>query len=115
MMRWPQTSLNTALGKKLGYADGAYIGQMLSGLRPISEKFVQKVHAVRDFAGTLPRSLRKSLILGARGVFSLRTAKDLLQYLGPIGWHREDEHRAPRLLRSFRKETPVPDGVSARP
>lgn len=33
----------TAFGKRMGYSDGSYIGQMLRGTRPITEKFVRKV------------------------------------------------------------------------
>ena len=33
---------NATLGRKLGLKTGAYIGQMLKGYRPITEKFIQK-------------------------------------------------------------------------
>lgn len=33
---------NTALGKKLGYSSGAHIGNLISGFRPITEKFIVK-------------------------------------------------------------------------
>lgn len=33
-----------SLGRVLGYKDGAYVGQMIDGHRPITEKFIQKVH-----------------------------------------------------------------------
>jgi hypothetical protein len=32
---------NATLGRALGYRDGAYVGQMISGIRPITEKTVQ--------------------------------------------------------------------------
>lgn len=47
-----------ALGRALGYRDGAYVGQMISGLRPITEKTIAAAEA-------LP---------GARGWFSAPTA-----------------------------------------
>lgn len=31
-----------AFGRRMGYADGSYIGQMIRGTRAISEKFVRK-------------------------------------------------------------------------
>ncbi|WP_075357904.1 hypothetical protein [Caballeronia sordidicola] len=49
----------TAFGKRLGYKDGAYIRQMLSGVRPIREK---TIFAIED----LP---------GMRGFFSAQNAK----------------------------------------
>lgn len=43
------------LGRKFGHGDGAYVGQMLSGARPITEKLILKAEALpgcRDwFAG----------------------------------------------------------------
>jgi hypothetical protein len=39
------------LGKLLGYADGSYVGQMISGNRPITEKTVAKIHGMRGLAG----------------------------------------------------------------
>lgn len=35
---------NANLGRILGYRDGAYVGQMIGGLRPITEKLVEKIH-----------------------------------------------------------------------
>lgn len=40
-----------ATGRKLGYRDGAFVGQMLRGDRPISEKTVLAVHALSGYAG----------------------------------------------------------------
>jgi hypothetical protein len=45
----------TAFGKRLGYKDGAYIRQMLSGVRPIREKTVfavEELPGLRGFFGT---------------------------------------------------------------
>ena len=42
---------NATLGKMLGYDSGAYIGQMLSGHRRISEKFIEKVNSVHKIKG----------------------------------------------------------------
>lgn len=38
-------------GRKLGYKDGAFVGQMLRGERPITEKTVMAVHALSGYAG----------------------------------------------------------------
>ncbi len=35
-----------ALGRALGYRDGAFVGQMLRGERPITEKTVDQIHAL---------------------------------------------------------------------
>jgi phage repressor protein C with HTH and peptisase S24 domain len=40
-----------AAGRKLGYKDGAFVGQMLRGERPITEKTVLAVHALSGYAG----------------------------------------------------------------
>lgn len=39
------------LGIALGYRDGAFVGQMISGHRPISEKTVEAAHALPGYAG----------------------------------------------------------------
>ena len=44
-----------AVGRQLGFRDGAYIGHMLSGERPITEKFVAKVHALQGFSAWFVR------------------------------------------------------------
>ena len=38
-------------GRRLGYKDGAFVGQMLRGERPITEKTVLAVHALSGYAG----------------------------------------------------------------
>lgn len=38
-------------GRKLGYKDGAFVGQMLRGERPITEKTVNAVHALPGYTG----------------------------------------------------------------
>lgn len=40
-----------ALGRALGYRDGAFVGQMLRGERPISEKTISQIHALPGGAG----------------------------------------------------------------
>lgn len=40
-----------ALGRALGYRDGAFVGQMLRGERPISEKTISEIHAMPGGAG----------------------------------------------------------------
>jgi len=42
---------NLALGRKLGYTSGAFIGQMLRGERPISEKTVFAVQKLPGYGG----------------------------------------------------------------
>lgn len=56
---------NAALGRRLGYKDGAFIGQMLRGERPVSEKTVLSVHEIPGYSGwfvTEDDSARPTLI-----------------------------------------------------
>lgn len=46
---------NASLGRLLGFNDGAYIGQMISGHRPITEKLIEKVHALHGLSGWFVR------------------------------------------------------------
>lgn len=39
------------LGRRLGYKDGSYVSQMLSGLRPITEKTIAQLLEMRELAG----------------------------------------------------------------
>lgn len=41
---------NAALGRALGYVDGAYIGQMLRGERPITEHVMKAISDIRKLA-----------------------------------------------------------------
>lgn len=38
-------------GRALGFRDGAYVSQMLKGIRPITEKFISHVHSLPGMAG----------------------------------------------------------------
>lgn len=38
-------------GRRLGYRDGAFVGQMLRGERPVTEKTILAVHALPGYAG----------------------------------------------------------------
>lgn len=42
---------NTALGRALGYRDGAFVGQMIGGHRPITEKTVAAVNELPSYTG----------------------------------------------------------------
>jgi phage repressor protein C with HTH and peptisase S24 domain len=42
---------NATLGRELGYRDGAYVGQMIKGLRPITEKTIERAEALQGCAG----------------------------------------------------------------
>jgi hypothetical protein len=48
------------LGRKLGYKDGAFVGQMLRGERPISEKTVDAVHDMLGYSGWFDRDTASS-------------------------------------------------------
>lgn len=40
-----------AFAQRMGWKDGSYVGQMLRGTRPISEKFIRKVESIPQMAG----------------------------------------------------------------
>lgn len=42
---------NAELGRRLGYRDGAFVGQMIKGLRPITEKTIQAIHEMSEARG----------------------------------------------------------------
>ena len=46
------------LGRMLGYRDGAFISQMVSGIRPITEKTVEACEALPGYAGWFTRHER---------------------------------------------------------
>ena len=48
----------TAFGKRLGYKDGAFVRQMLSGNRPISEKTVRAIEDLPDMSRWFSRPLK---------------------------------------------------------
>lgn len=51
LLREKYAGNKTALGKALGYKDGAYIGQWLRALRPISEKSVEAIERATHSRG----------------------------------------------------------------
>ena len=50
-----------ALGRALGYKDGAFVGQMLRGERPISEKTVDQIQALSGGRGWFEQGLVQTL------------------------------------------------------
>ena len=48
----------TDLGKFLGYKDGAFVRQLISGERTISEKTIEKIEANRSFKGWFSTDLK---------------------------------------------------------
>lgn len=47
-----------AFGRRMGFADGSYIGQMLRGTRAISEKFVRKFEEENRLPGWFDPEIR---------------------------------------------------------
>lgn len=76
---------NASLGRLLGYNDGAYIGQMISGHRPITEKLIKKVHGMHGLGGWFIRDALVT-ILTAREAFPapLRNARECLDLLEAV-------------------------------
>lgn len=52
--RLDEGNLN-AFGRRMGFKDGSYIGQMLRGTRPITEKFIRKVESIPNMVGWFDR------------------------------------------------------------
>jgi hypothetical protein len=46
---------NARLGRLLGYRDGAYVGHMIGGLRPITEKTIEKIHQMHGLSDWFKR------------------------------------------------------------
>lgn len=46
---------DSELGRKIGHQNGAQVGHMLKGRRPITEKTIQKIEAIRGFEGWFSR------------------------------------------------------------
>lgn len=51
----------TAFGKRLNYLNGAHVRQMLTGTRPISEKTIEKIHALPGLDGWFDPSSESEL------------------------------------------------------
>lgn len=51
---------NAQLGRALGYTSGAYVRQMISGERAISEKTVKKIHHLKGCAGWFGEPAKKT-------------------------------------------------------
>jgi hypothetical protein len=56
---------NAELGRAMGYRDGAYVGQMIGGLRPISEKTIDRAHNLPGCGGWFTQGRAGTLTLVA--------------------------------------------------
>lgn len=68
----------TAFGKRLGYKDGAFVRQMLSGNRPVSEKTIRAIEDLPNMARWFSRPL-KLLSLSSEAAWALEEADRLDQ------------------------------------
>jgi SOS-response transcriptional repressor LexA len=84
----------TAFGRRLGYKDGAFVRQMLSGDRPITEKTIRTIEAIP----------------GMRGWFS-KVVTDEARATHPQGEHKRNEVDAP----NSGKKGGLIAGLPARP
>ena len=93
----PEFGGYAGLGAALGYDSGAYISQMCSGIRPVSEKLVQRIHTMRGgrYAGWFDAEQKAEL-----SSVSLKIAA-LLDALGPVD--------SPEYLLAYRKIRDVLD------
>lgn len=57
-----------ALGRRLGYKDGAFVGQMLRGERPVTEKTVNAIHALQGYANWFAGEGQQSKVAHAAGL-----------------------------------------------
>lgn len=76
-------------GQKLGFRDGAYIGQMVKGKRPITEKTIGKVQKIRGFDkwfdATVATETGDANATGARAVIRFDAAPTLADHLQGLG------------------------------
>jgi hypothetical protein len=76
---------NASLGRLLGYRDGAYVGQMISGHRAITEKLVEKIHALHGFrTWFLKEPLATAVVAQDALITASRNARECLDKLGNI-------------------------------
>ena len=76
---------NASLGRLLGYRDGAYVGQMISGHRAITEKLVEKIHAMHGFrTWFLKEPLVTALVAQDAWITAPRNARECLDKLESI-------------------------------
>jgi len=57
-----------ALGRRLGYKDGAFVGQMISGHRPITEKTIEAVQSLTELRGWFDKTPDRDAVHKALGV-----------------------------------------------
>jgi len=101
----------TALGRKLGYQNGAFVSQMIQGHRPISEKTIFAIHQLPGCRGwfdsatdTHPAMMGASSTLLAQSleiiVAALRQADDLTRdQAAPLLAHLvKTPERAPEIV-----------------
>lgn len=102
------------LGRQLGYRSGAFVGQMIKGLRPITEKTVQAAERVRGPGGqTFKGWFSKDAPVAAKRapghVFEELTAEeqDLLENFRHMLDHDREELAAEIAMRAARAKTDV--------
>lgn len=70
----------TAFGRRMGYRDGALIRQMLSGTRPITEKFIHKAEQATGLSGWFTKNDLDPLVsLLANELNGREVPEDVLQ------------------------------------
>lgn len=118
---------NIVLGRRLGYKDGSYVGQMMRGERPITEKTLAKLSRLRELAdiialppaagacapgvaeGAAPRYAAPTLA-EALEVLGIELAHDLPAYvrqdtadaLSKLAMHRGIEHYQQQVIQLLR-------------
>lgn len=76
---------NASLGRLLGYNDGAYVGQMISGHRPITEKLIKKVHDLHGLSGWFERNTLTTVLTAQESLPApLRNARNCLDSLQAV-------------------------------
>lgn len=77
-------------GRAFGFKDGAYVSQMIKGVRPITEKFVVATHAIPGLAGWF-------FLQGAMAASALRTGERQPIYTPTIDL--QDNEQYPNIRR----------------
>lgn len=59
LIREKFNGLNVELARALRHSNGSYVGQMLAGRRPISEKIVMEIEALRGLSGWFQQPVQR--------------------------------------------------------
>lgn len=95
----------SALGRRLGYADGAFVGQMIRGERPVTEKTLRTLAEVRELRSLINQSQRPAAETSASTPSSAARQEVSLEAALPVVLARLpglDDYTAEKVLGAMR-------------